>query len=93
MPSRALLLLVIIFIAPLPPFRHHASGFHAPAGAAAAMRKVRVLLVASAGSFAFSLFKWFYQGNDYGCGFSVFPTFGLAALRWTWNFDSQINCE
>ena len=22
-----------------------------------------------------------------GCGFGVWPTFGLQALKWTWNFD------
>ena len=93
-------------ITPLAPPKHHhqqrnkknptgimLESFHAPTGAADAMRKVKVLLLTSAGSCAVSLFKWFFQGADYGCGFGVFPTFGLTALNWTWNFDSQINCE
>ena len=40
--------------------------------------------------------KWFFTGNgDCGTvsgGFGVFPTFGLQALDWTWNFDfSQVS--
>lgn len=31
----------------------------------------------------------FFQGNDYGCGFMVWPTLGITALQWTWNFDFQ----
>ena len=29
------------------------------------MRKIRVLLWSSAGSFLFETFKWFWQGTDY----------------------------
>lgn len=43
------------------------------------------------GSFAFSCFKWFFTGADYACGFGTWPTFGLAALKYTWNFDWQMN--
>lgn len=42
-------------------------------------------------SFAFSTAKWFFQGSDYGCGLGAWPTFGVAAMKYTWNFDWQLN--
>jgi uncharacterized oligopeptide transporter (OPT) family protein len=30
-----------------------------------------------------------FQGTSYGCGFASWPTFGLAAAKWTWRFDFQ----
>lgn len=26
-----------------------------------------------------------------GCGFGVFPTFGLTAFKWRWYFDFSLN--
>jgi hypothetical protein len=40
-------------------------------------------------SFIFSSYKWIF--NHPACnGFTHFPTFGLQALRYTWNFDFQL---
>lgn len=30
-----------------------------------------------------------FQGSAPGCGFANWPTFGLAAAKWTWRFDFQ----
>jgi uncharacterized oligopeptide transporter (OPT) family protein len=30
-----------------------------------------------------------FQGSTPGCGFANWPTFGLAAAKWTWRFDFQ----
>jgi hypothetical protein len=30
-------------------------------------------------------------GADYACGFAAWPTFGMAAMKYTWNFDWQMN--
>jgi hypothetical protein len=49
------------------------------------------MLYTAAGSFSFSLFKWFFQGTDYSCGFGIFPTFGMKAMEAGWNFDFQHN--
>lgn len=49
-------------------------------GAAVAKKKVRLLAYTAVGSFAFDLFKWFFQGADYSCGFVVWPNLGLQAL-------------
>eukprot|EP00884_Botryococcus_braunii_P021600 jgi/Botrbrau1/8123/Bobra.0308s0016.1 len=40
--------------------------------------------------FCWSLFNWFFsstQGPNCSGGFSQFPSFGLQALKWHWNFD------
>lgn len=43
----------------------------------------------SAISFVFSGYQWVF--NNPACnGFQRFPTFGLEALRYTWNFDFQL---
>lgn len=60
-------------------------------GEAAAIRKVKVLSWTGLCSFIFSTFKWFFNGSDYSCGFNTWPTFGMAALKYTWNFDFQLN--
>lgn len=60
-------------------------------GEAAAIRKVKVLCYTGVVSFFFSTFKWFFQGRNYSCGFSFWPTFGFAAMKYTWNFDFQMN--
>ncbi|KAF6265154.1 putative metal-nicotianamine transporter YSL6-like protein [Scenedesmus sp. NREL 46B-D3] len=57
--------------------------------AAAAARKVRLLGLTALASFVFDAFKWIFQGPSYSCGFSTLPTFGRAALAWTWHFDFQ----
>ena len=47
-----------------------------------------MLLYTGASSFAFSMFKWFFSGKGTNCGgWGGFPTFGLQALKWTWQFD------
>lgn len=61
------------------------------AGAAAAIRKVKVLSYTGAASFAFSMAKWFVSGADYACGLGAWPTFGFAAMKYTFNFDFQLN--
>ncbi|GBF88235.1 metal-nicotianamine transporter-like protein [Raphidocelis subcapitata] len=67
------------------------TSFHTANGASEAIRKVKVLSFTGLCSFAFSVFKWFFQGTDYGCGFTAWPTFGFAAMKYTWNFDWQLN--
>lgn len=43
----------------------------------------------SAISFLFSGYQWVF--NNPACnGFINFPTFGLQALKYTWNFDFQL---
>jgi hypothetical protein len=60
-------------------------------GAVEALRKVKVLAWTGLASFLFSMFKWFFNGADYACGFGVWPSFGFAALKYTFNFDWQLN--
>jgi uncharacterized oligopeptide transporter (OPT) family protein len=67
------------------------TSFHTANGASAAIKKVKVLAWTGVCSFLFSLFKWFFQGSDYGCGFGAWPTFGLKAMKYTFNFDWQLN--
>ena len=39
-------------------------------------------------SFFFSMFKWFFSASGANCnGWDRFPTFGLKALKWTWQYD------
>jgi uncharacterized oligopeptide transporter (OPT) family protein len=64
---------------------------HTQDGASEAIQKVKVLSYTGVVSFAFSVFKWFFQGTDYSCGFAAWPTFGFAAMKYTWNFDWQLN--
>ena len=46
------------------------------------------LLWAGGGSFAFSMFKWFFSATGEKCGgWDQFPTFGLKALKWKWQYD------
>jgi hypothetical protein len=60
-------------------------------GAVEALRKVKVLAYTGFASFLFSAFKWVFNGSDYACGFGVWPSFGFAALKYTFNFDWQLN--
>ncbi len=47
-----------------------------------------MLLYTGASSFVFSMFKWFFSAEGTNCGgWGKFPTFGLKALKWTWQFD------
>jgi hypothetical protein len=55
------------------------------------MFKVKLLGITGFFSFLFSMAKWFFQGTDYACGFSAWPTFGFAAMKYTFNFDWQLN--
>jgi hypothetical protein len=43
------------------------------AGESAALRKMKVLMWTSGGSFLFETFKWFFQGSDYS---ALFPSLG-----------------
>ena len=46
------------------------------------------LLWAGGGSFVFSMFKWFFSAPGEKCGgWDQFPTFGLKALKWKWQYD------
>ena len=39
-------------------------------------------------SFFFSMFKWFVSAPGDNCsGWDKYPTFGLKALKWTWQYD------
>ncbi|WIA41031.1 hypothetical protein OEZ86_004669 [Tetradesmus obliquus] len=67
------------------------TSFHTANGAAEALRKVKVLSYTGLASFLFSAFKWIFNGSDYACGFGVWPSFGFTALKYTFNFDWQLN--
>ncbi|KAI8471372.1 MAG: OPT superfamily oligopeptide transporter [Monoraphidium minutum] len=67
------------------------TSFHTASGEAAAMFKVKLLSFTGLLSFGFSMAKWFFQGTDYACGFTSWPTFGFAAMKYTFNFDWQLN--
>ncbi len=46
------------------------------------------LLWSGGSSFFFSMFKWFFSASGANCnGWDKFPTFGLKALKWTWQYD------
>jgi hypothetical protein len=42
-------------------------------------------------SFVFSFFKWFFSATSgtQSCGFDSWPTFGMQALNYRWNFDFE----
>ncbi|EFN55181.1 hypothetical protein CHLNCDRAFT_57961 [Chlorella variabilis] len=71
------------------------NSFFTADGGAAAKRQLSSMGKWFSFSFLFSFWKWFFTGNgDCGTvsgGFGVFPTFGLQALDWTWNFDFSQN--
>eukprot|EP00195_Chlamydomonas_chlamydogama_P012501 CAMPEP_0202916382 /NCGR_PEP_ID=MMETSP1392-20130828/68467_1 /ASSEMBLY_ACC=CAM_ASM_000868 /TAXON_ID=225041 /ORGANISM="Chlamydomonas chlamydogama, Strain SAG 11-48b" /LENGTH=378 /DNA_ID=CAMNT_0049608799 /DNA_START=12 /DNA_END=1145 /DNA_ORIENTATION=+ len=76
------------------------NGFYTPSGEDVAKRQIRVLGKWFSVSFLWGFFKWFFGGKHCpicstpgsSCGgFSSFPTFGLTAYKWSWNFDFQIN--
>ena len=69
------------------------NSLHTLGGESAAQAQVGVLGRWGATSFAWSAFKWFFSSDaGPGCsgGFDHFPTFGLKALAWQWNFDFQL---
>ncbi|BDA49724.1 probable metal-nicotianamine transporter YSL6 [Coccomyxa sp. Obi] len=66
------------------------ASFHTPKGEAAAREQVKTLGYWGGTSFLFSFFKWFFSGSSdstAACGFTSFPTFGMSALNYRWNFD------
>jgi hypothetical protein len=49
------------------------------------------LFTSGISSFGFSFFKWFFSATGTSCGsWEGFPTFGLKALKWTWNYDFSL---
>ncbi|KAK6139111.1 hypothetical protein DH2020_027146 [Rehmannia glutinosa] len=62
------------------------NSFHTPKGAKLAKKQVWVLFKSFVGSFFWACFQWFFSAAD-GCGFSSFPTFGLAAFTKRFYFD------
>ncbi|XP_048562697.1 probable metal-nicotianamine transporter YSL1 isoform X1 [Triticum urartu] len=62
------------------------NSFHTPAGAATAKRQVLAMSKAVVGSFMWASFQWVYTGGS-GCGFQVFPLFGLKAYKQKFYFD------
>lgn len=55
-----------------------------------AQRQVKELGKWGCASFCWSLFNWFFsstEGPNCSGGFGQFPSFGLQALKWHWNFD------
>ncbi|KAF0934956.1 hypothetical protein E2562_029486 [Oryza meyeriana var. granulata] len=65
---------------------HLINSFHTPQGAIQAKHQVSILFKSFVGSFLWSLFQWFYAAGP-GCGFSSFPTFGMAAYSRRFYFD------
>ncbi|EIE18748.1 OPT superfamily oligopeptide transporter [Coccomyxa subellipsoidea C-169] len=69
------------------------ASFHTPKGEAAAREQVKTLGYWGTTSFLFSFFKWFFGGSSTSgasCGFSSWPTFGMAALNYRWSFDFSL---
>ncbi|KAL6561190.1 putative metal-nicotianamine transporter ysl7 [Orobanche minor] len=62
------------------------NSFHTPKGAKLAKQQVWVLFKSFVVSFLWACFQWFFAAAD-GCGFSSFPTFGLAAFKKRFYFD------
>ncbi|PRW60807.1 putative metal-nicotianamine transporter YSL6 [Chlorella sorokiniana] len=71
------------------------NSFFTTSGLESATRQIRCMAKWFCVSFTWDLFKWFFQAaGDCGTitgGFGSFPTFGIQAYNWTWNFDFQIN--
>ena len=50
--------------------------------------QMATLLWSGGCSFFFSMFKWFVSAEGDNCsGWDRYPTFGLKALKWTWQYD------
>lgn len=53
--------------------------------------QMATLLWTGGSSFFFSMFKWFFSASGDACnGWDKFPTFGLKALKWTWQYDFSL---
>ncbi|XP_024975191.1 probable metal-nicotianamine transporter YSL7 [Cynara cardunculus var. scolymus] len=65
---------------------HLINSFHTPQGAKLAKRQVRTLGKFFTFSFLWGLFQWFFTAGE-GCGFSNFPSLGLAAHENKFYFD------
>ncbi|KAH7387905.1 hypothetical protein KP509_16G047800 [Ceratopteris richardii] len=63
------------------------NSFHTPRGYKQAVKQVLCMGKYLFFSFFFSMFKWFFSGMNDGCGFDMFPTFGLKAYSNTFYFD------
>ena len=69
------------------------NSLHSRGGEAAANAQVAALGKWGGASACWSAFKWFFSSDaGPGCsgGFDRFPSFGLRALAWKWNFDFQL---
>jgi len=69
------------------------NSLHSLGGEADAAKQVTVLGRWGIVSLAWAGFKWFFSseaGPACSGGFDRFPSLGLAALRWKWNFDFQL---
>ncbi len=55
------------------------------------MVQVKTLGFWGISSFLFSFFKWFFSSSNgpTSCGFDSWPTFGMEAMEWRWNFDFE----
>ncbi|CAM8896491.1 unnamed protein product [Rhodiola kirilowii] len=64
------------------------NGFHTKKGDKMAKKQVRGFVQFFSTSFIWGFFQWFFSGSSgSNCGFSSFPTFGLAAWKQTFYFD------
>ncbi|RLM60848.1 putative metal-nicotianamine transporter YSL17 [Panicum miliaceum] len=65
---------------------HLINSFHTPHGASQVRQQVFTLFKSLGATVLWPLFQWFFAGGK-GCGFQVFPTFGLTAYRRGFYFD------
>uniref|UniRef100_A0ACD5TBF8 Uncharacterized protein n=1 Tax=Avena sativa TaxID=4498 RepID=A0ACD5TBF8_AVESA len=65
---------------------HLINSFNTPEGATQAKVQVTTMFKSLGGSFAWSIFQWFFSAGG-SCGFRVFPTFGMDAYRHGFFFD------
>ncbi|KAL6658391.1 hypothetical protein ACP70R_003977 [Stipagrostis hirtigluma subsp. patula] len=65
------------------------NSIHIPHGAKQASKKVTVLVKTFIGTISWLVFRWFFASGP-GCGFEVFPTFGLTAFRLGFYYDFSV---
>ena len=56
--------------------------------------QVKTLAYWGGTSFLFSAFKWFFAATSttgVSCGFSSWPSLGMDALNYNWQFDFELN--
>ncbi|AQK61106.1 putative metal-nicotianamine transporter YSL7 [Zea mays] len=69
---------------------HLINSFHTPQGASKARQQVEMLFRSLGGTMLWNMFQWFFAAAK-GCGFGVFPIFGLEAYKHGFYFDFSMS--